>query len=97
MKLPSQPTSESHPMKNIAITIKLELEVPDDWEVVKTSEGVDVLSMGSGQYLDLTFEPMVTEDIEGTWTNSVDEGFLNSLLDMVVTEDVAYNMTEMPQ
>lgn len=27
----------------------------------------------------LTFEPMVTDDVEGTWTNSVDEDFMNSL------------------
>lgn len=80
-------------MKNIAVTIKLELEVPDDWELAKTSDGIDVLSMGNGQYLDLTFEPMVTDDIEGTWTNSVDEDFMNSLLDTVVSEEVTYKMT----
>ena len=81
-------------MKNVAVTIKLELEVPDDWELVKTSDGIDVLSMGNGQYLDLTFEPMVTDDIEGTWTNTVDDGFIDSLLDMVVSEDVSYTVTE---
>lgn len=81
-------------MKTIAVTIKLELEVPDEWEVVKTSEGVDVISMGEGQYLDLTFEPMVTEDIEGTWTNSLEDGFMNDLLDKVVSEDVAYKVIE---
>lgn len=82
-------------MKNIAVTIQLELEVPDEWELTKTSEGVDVISMGNGQYLDLTFEPMVTDDVEGTWTNSVDEDFMNSLLDIVVTEDVSYKITDM--
>jgi len=81
-------------MKTIAVTIKLELEVPDAWELVKTSDGIDVLSMGNGQYLDLTFEPMVTEDIEGTWTNSLDEGFMDALLERVVSEDVTYKLTE---
>lgn len=81
-------------MKNITVAIKLELEVPDDWEVVKTSDGIEVLSLGNGQYLDLTFAPMVTEDMEGTWINSVDENFMNSLLDMVVTEDVSYEITK---
>jgi len=80
-------------MKTIAVTIKLELEVPDAWELVKTSDGIDVLSMGNGQYLDLTFEPMVTEDIEGTWTNSLDEGFMDALLERVVSEDVTYKLT----
>lgn len=83
-------------MKNVAVTIKLELEVPDDWELAKTSDGIDILSMGNGQYLDLTFEPMVTDDIEGTWTNEVDEGFMDTLMDMVVSEDVAYTLTVPP-
>jgi hypothetical protein len=81
-------------MKSITVAIKLELEVPDDWEVVKTSDGIEVLSMGNSRYLDLTFAPMVTEDMEGTWVNSVDEGFMNALLDMVVTEDVSYEITK---
>lgn len=80
-------------MKNVTVTIQLELEVPDEWELAKTSDGIDVISMGNGQYLDLTFEPMVTDDIEGTWTNSVDEEFMNSLLDTVVTENVNYKIT----
>lgn len=83
-------------MKNVAVTITLELEVPDDWELVKTSDGIDVLRMGNGKFLDLTFEPMVAEDMEGTWTNSVDDGFIDSLLDMVVSEDVAYEIAEPP-
>lgn len=83
-------------MKNVTVTIKLEMEVPDDWELAKTSDGIDILSMGNGQYLDLTFEPMVTDDIEGMWTNEVDEGFMDSLMDMVVSEDVAYQLTESP-
>jgi len=83
-------------MKNVAVTIKLEMEVPDDWELAKTSDGIDILSMGNGQYLDLTFEPMVTDDIEGTWTNEVDEGFMDTLMDMVVFEDVTYTLTVSP-
>ncbi|WP_265947572.1 hypothetical protein [Dechloromonas sp. A34] len=83
-------------MKNVTVTIKLEMEVPDDWELAKTSDGIDILSMGNGQYLDLTFEPMVTDDIEGTWTNEVDEGFMDALMDMVVSEDVAYTLTVPP-
>jgi len=81
-------------MKNIVVTIKLELEVPDEWELVKSSDGVEVLRMGNGQFLDLTFEPMVTEDLEGTWTNTVADGFIDELLDMVVSEDVIYEIGE---
>lgn len=83
-------------MKNVVVTIKLEMEVPDDWELTKTSDGIDILSMGNGQYLDLTFEPMVTDDIEGSWTNEVDEGFMDALMDMVVSEDVTYKLVVPP-
>jgi hypothetical protein len=60
--------------------------------LVQTSEGVEVLRMSNNQYLDLTFEPMVTDDKEGTWSNSVDEEFMDKLLDMVETEDVTYKI-----
>jgi hypothetical protein len=79
-------------MKKLAVTIKLELEIPDDWELVKTSEGTDVLKIADRQYLDLTFEPMISHDMEGTWTNSVDDDFMDSLMNMVESEDVAYQV-----
>jgi hypothetical protein len=77
-------------MKNFSVTIKLQLSIPDDWELVKTSDGVEVLQMPNGQYLDLTFEPMVADDPEGTWTNDVGDEFMDSLLDMVEAEDVTF-------
>lgn len=83
-------------MKTVAVTIKLEMEVPDDWELAKTSDGIDVLRMGDGRFLDLTFEPMVTNDVEGAWTNEVEEGFIDALMDMVVSEDVTYLVTTTP-
>ncbi|HTY99916.1 MAG TPA: hypothetical protein VMB75_08780 [Rhodocyclaceae bacterium] len=79
-------------MKKLAVTIKLELEIPDDWELVQSSDGISVLKIASRRYLDLTFEPMVTDDIEGTWTNSVDDEFMDELMDMVVSEDVDYRL-----
>lgn len=79
-------------MKTVTVTIKLQMSLPDDWELVKTSDGVEILRMADGRYLDLTFEPLVTDDPEGTWTNDVDNEFLNDLLDMVEAEDVAYQL-----
>lgn len=79
--------------KKLAVTITLNLEVPDHWEVVNTSEGADVLKIGENQFLDLTFEPMVTADIEGEWSNSVSDEFINSLFEMVETEEVAYELS----
>lgn len=79
--------------KKLAVTITLNLEVPDHWEVVNTYEGADVLKIGENQFLDLTFEPMVTADIEGEWSNSVSDEFINSLFEMVETEEVAYELS----
>lgn len=81
-------------MKSLSVTIKLELLVPDEWELVKTAEGAEVLKMEDGHYLDLTFEPMVAADIEDTWTNAVDEVFMGELLNMVESEDVTYELAQ---
>ena len=43
-------------MKKLNVTIKLEMSVPDDWELAETSEGTHVLKLPNGQFLDLTIE-----------------------------------------
>lgn len=80
-------------MKKLTVTMKLEMVVPDDWEVVQTSEGTSVLKLDEGQFMDLTFEPLLTDDPEGTWTDSGTDDFINDLLDMVETEDVHYELS----
>lgn len=79
-------------MATLKITIEVELDVPDDWEMVETSEGIHVLKIANNQYLDFTFEPMVTDNIEGDWSNSVDDDFMNDLIDMVESEEVSYEV-----
>lgn len=79
-------------MKKLSVTISLEMEVPEDWQIHRSVEGVDVLKVGDGRFLDLTFEPMLADDPEGTWTDSADDAFLEALLDMVVSEDVVYRL-----
>lgn len=83
-------------MKLLAVTIRLELEVPDDWEIAKTADGMDVVRIGDNQFMDLTFEPMLADDPEGTWTDSADDTFMDRLLDMVASEDVAYALECLP-
>ncbi len=78
--------------KKLSVTITLTMDVPDHWEIVGTSEGPDVLQIGEGEFLDLTFEPMVTNDIEGEWSNSVTDEFINSLFEMVDAEEVTYEV-----
>ena len=77
-------------MKKLHVTIKLEMSVPDDWELVETSEGTPVLKLPDGQFLDVAIEPLFTTDPEETWSSTDDEDQLNDILDMVESEEVAY-------
>lgn len=77
-------------MKKLNVTIRLEMSVPDSWELVQTSEGTSVLKMPDGQYLDLAVEPLFATDPEDTWSSTPDEDQLDDILDMVESEEVAY-------
>ncbi len=77
-------------MKKLHVTIKLEMSVPDDWELVETSEGTPVLELPDGQFLDIAIEPLFATDPEETWASSKSEDVLNDILDMVESEEVTY-------
>ena len=77
-------------MKKLNVTIKLELSVPDDWELVQTSEGGQVLKLPNQQFLDLAIEPLFASDPEETWSSTEDDEALNDILDMVESEEVTY-------
>lgn len=77
-------------MKKLNVTIKLELSVPDDWELVQTSEGGQVLKLPNHQFLDMAIEPLFASDPEETWSSTEDDDALNDILDMVESEDVVY-------
>jgi len=77
-------------MKKLNVTLKLELSVPDSWELVTTSEGGHVIKLPDGQYLDLAIEPLFATNPEETWSTTDDDDVLNDILDMVETEDVSY-------
>lgn len=77
-------------MKKLNVIIKLEMSVPDDWELVETSEGGQVLKLPDNQFLDLAIEPLFSSNPEETWASTEDEDALNDILDMVESEEVAY-------
>lgn len=81
-------------MKKLNVTIKLELSVPDDWELVQTSEGGQVLKLPNNQFMDIAIEPLFATDPEETWASTEDDDVLNDILDMVESEDVAYEFTK---
>ncbi len=77
-------------MKTLNVTIKLEMSVPNDWELVETSEGTPVLKLPNGQFMDIAIEPLFATNPEETWSSTEDENTLNDILDMVESEEVAY-------
>ena len=77
-------------MKKLHVTLKLDMSVPDDWELVETSEGTPVLKLPNGQFLDIAVEPLFATDPEEAWSSTEDEDQLNDILDMVESEEVAY-------
>ena len=77
-------------MKKLKVQIHLEMTVPGDWELVQTSEGTPVLKLPNGQFLDIAIEPLFASDPEETWASTEDDDVLNDLLDMVESEEVAY-------
>ncbi len=77
-------------MKKLHVTIQLEMSVPDEWELVETSEGTPVLSLPNGQFLDMAIEPLFASNPEETWSSTDSEDELNDILDMVESEEVAY-------
>jgi hypothetical protein len=81
-------------MKQLRVTIQLELAVPDDWEIVPTSEGTQVLKLPDGQYLDLAVEPLFASDPEDLWRSTDDEEMLDNFLEMVENEDVRYTFVQ---
>jgi hypothetical protein len=72
------------------------MEVPDHWEIIKDEDGVDIIDIGDGRYLDLTFTPMMTdENSQGSeWINDYvyDYKFADSIVDMVTEYDAILKM-----
>ena len=77
-------------MKKLNVTIQLEMSVPDDWELVDTSEGTPVLKLPNGTFMDVAIEPLFATNPEETWTGTDDDDVLNNVLDMVDSESVTY-------
>ena len=54
-------------MKKLNVTIQLEMTVPDDWELVDTSEGTPVIKLPDGKFMDIAIEPLFAADPEDLW------------------------------
>ena len=81
-------------MKKLNITIQLEMSVPDDWDLVQTSEGGQVLKLPDNQFMDIAIEPLFASNPEETWASTEDDDVLNDILDMVESESVSYEFAK---
>ena len=77
-------------MKKLIVTITLEMSVPDDWDLFETSEGGQVIKMPDNQFLDIAIEPLFATDPEDNWSTTDSDDELETILDMVESEDVSY-------
>ncbi|MBT0568736.1 hypothetical protein KIK84_00220 [Curvibacter sp. CHRR-16] len=77
-------------MQHLTVTMQLQLRVPNDWKLHTTSEGTVVVALPDGQFLDMTFEPLLATDPEDTWTSEGNEAILDELLDAVESEAVEF-------
>ncbi len=76
--------------KKLEITLKLYMHVPDDWELHRSVYETDMIKLPNGQYLDMTYAPMVSAHPEEGWTTEGTYGLLEELTHMAEHEDVAY-------
>ena len=77
-------------MKKLNVTIQLEMTVPDDWELVDTSEGTPVIKLPGGKFMDIAIEPLFATDPEDMWSSTDSEDELHEVLDRVESEAVTY-------
>ena len=74
-------------MKNLTVTIRAQLEVPDDWQLVEHPSGIQVLKIGD-QFVDFDIAPLATYslDPDAQWSDE-DAELVDAVLDAVVSLD----------
>jgi len=75
-------------MKTLSVLIRVELEVPDDWNVVEHPSGMHVLKINN-QYVDFDVAPLSTtsSDPDAEWSDA-DQRLVSEVLDAIVAVDV---------
>jgi|EndMetStandDraft_4_1072995.scaffolds.fasta_scaffold88009_4 hypothetical protein len=71
-------------MKKLQVTINAELEIPDNWDLVDHEDGIKVLDIKEGKFVDFDLLPMVSSSLEedAIW-NSAPAKLDNQIMDMV--------------
>ncbi|MBM3391613.1 MAG: hypothetical protein FJY34_06515 [Betaproteobacteria bacterium] len=79
-------------MKKLVVKIHAELEVPDDWELVRHPSGIAVLKIGEN-FVDFDLAPLATtsDDPDAEWSDA-DAEIVGEVLDAVTGLDVDLDM-----
>lgn len=77
-------------MKAIKVNIQLDMEVPEDWEVVDHPDDIHAFKMTDGRYMYMSFLPMFADSYEvgSTWSSECADELGTEIVDMVSHEDV---------
>ena len=80
-------------MKKLTVHIHVELDIPDHWEVVEHSNGIQVLKIGD-QFVDFDIAPLATmaEGEDAIWSDE-DEALTTSVLEAVTGLDTALEIS----
>lgn len=71
-------------MKKLRLTIKAELDIPDDWEIVQHKDNITVVDIGNGKFVDFDLLPMIAySQEEGAIWNTVPQELDAEIMDMV--------------
>ena len=82
-------------MKRLYVTIRAELEIPDEWELVEHPSGTNVLKIGD-QFVDFDIATLTTTSaaLDAEWTDA-DGKILEEVLGRVVGLDVELDVNMM--
>lgn len=74
-------------MRKLVVTMRAELEVPDDWELARHPSGITVLKVGE-HFVDFDLTPLATTsgDPDAEWTDT-NVALVGEVLDCVVGLD----------
>ena len=77
-------------MKKLLVTIKLEMEIPEDWELVEHPDEIQAVKIADDSYMYMSFLPMLSKQFKqgSEWSSECSDEFSDEVLDMVTDEDV---------
>jgi hypothetical protein len=81
-------------MKKLSVTIQVEFEVPDSWELVQHPDNIQAIKLDNGYYMDMSYAPMLTKDFSAgaQWTGECPYVFASELLNMIENEETSMKL-----